>query len=199
MINVTDIFIKGIKKLFKDKGLSPFEYVFCFVCGGVNVETEVELSFMILPLEAFEKNHEKLPFSSFMFYKKDGCFFACDVGAFFHLINKRLTRTKTGDINFLKAPERGKNSICGFVGKCLLEYMKNEKLSRKELSIRLKIPYNKFNLILKGDTGAVGIDDMISISFEFQGRNNKSTYKVIIEKYPEKQKVNKIDSDLEYI
>ena len=195
MVNATNKFFKRTKEIMKEKGLSPFEYVICFICDDIKknkddpeAKLEVSLNFVIVPLEAFEKeDYSILPFDgSFYFYKKSGCFCACNTSSFFHLINKRLSINKEGELIFLKAPMRGMNSICGFFGKSLLEYMKSEKFTRKELSRRLKIPYYKINLICKGKTGKITLSDMIAISFEFQGKNNISTYSVLIEKYPEK-------------
>lgn len=197
MVNVTNIFLKKTKQIMKEKGLSPFEYVICFVCGEL-VELQVSLNILIVPLVEFENDKRKLPFKTFSFYKKNGCLLASETGSFFHFINKRITINKEGKIVFLKSPEKGKNSICWFIGQCLSEYLENEKLTKKELARNLKMSVNKLNKIFKGEAGDINLVDMISISFEFEGKNKKSTYKVIVEKYPEK-KVYKDDSVFSYI
>ena len=88
---------------------------------------------------------------------------------------------------FLKAPKKGRNSICWFIGRCLLEHIKNEKLTKRELARNLKMSVNKLNLIFKGGTQAVTLSEMIQISLEFEGKNKVSKYKVLFEKYPEKR------------
>ena len=182
MINVSESFIRKIKRIFKEKNLSLSNYVFCFTCGKVSEDNIVALNFLTVPIEDFEDSNEKLPFSSFTFFKKSNCFMACDTGAFLYLINKKLTANKNGEAVFTKAPKRGKNSYCGFIGKCFVEHMKNEKLSKRELARNIGMTVNKLNLIIKGETGNVNLDEMVSISFEFQGRHKISRYHVMVEK-----------------
>ncbi len=188
MINATNIFFKRTKELMKEKGLSPLNYVVCFVCTEIEAgKSEVGLNILIVPIEEFEKDGKKLPFKSFSFYKKSGCLIASEVGSFFHLINTRVTIGKEGQMVFLKAPKKGRNSICWFIGRCLLEHIKNEKLTKRELARNLKMSVNKLNLIFKGGTQAVTLSEMIQISLEFEGKNKVSKYKVLFEKYPEKR------------
>lgn len=185
MINVSTSFIKLIRNgILKEKNLSPSDYVFCFVINDTK-EGVGELSFLVVPIEEFETDEReaKLPFKNFLLFKKDNCWLASNVTAFMYLINKRVTLNKKGETAFVKAPKRGKYSFLGFVGDCLLQHIKNEKLTKEELSKNLKIPISRLKTILKGMNGTLAIDDMIAISFELQGKNKVATYSVLVEKY----------------
>lgn len=182
MINISNVFIKKVKSILKDKGLSNSEYVFCIICNDAGEQGQ-RLEFLIVPLITFENNEEKLPFKSFALYKKGGCWFSSENGSFFHLVSKRITVNKKGEIFLKKSPSIGLNSLSWFIGQCLLEHLKNEKLTRKELSINLKIPLYKLNLILSGKTNKIDLGNIINISREFQGCNKIKKYFVLFEKF----------------
>ncbi len=187
MINVTNVFLKRMKNIIKDKGVSPSDYVICFVCKSDKNEhekTTIGLSFLIVPLISFENDEAeaKLPFKNFLLFKKGGCWISSDTEVFFHLISRQITLNAKGEISILKAPKNGMNSIGGFVGKCLLEHLENEKLTKKELALNLQMSLYKLNLILKGSTGNINLENMIKISFELQGKNKVSKYAVLVEK-----------------
>ena len=192
MINISDSFINKIKLIFKEKSLSLSENVFCFVCGNI-IEDQIPLDFIVVPLEVFENNEEKLPFNNHSFFKKNGCLMSCSTEAFFYLINKRLTISKDGQTTFIEVPSRGKNSYCWFIGECLMEHLVNEKLTKKELARNIGMTVNKLNKIFKGDTGDIGIDEMVRMSFEFQGKYKASTYFVLVEKYIDKKLKHEIE------
>ena len=123
--------------------------------------------------------------------KKSGCFISTDGAAFFVLINKKVSISKDDkNMELLKAPSNGKNSMCGFIGKCLLEYIKNEKLTRKELIRRLALSDYKFNEIVAGNYVNLNLHDLINISSEFRGLNNVLEKIVIFEKCVEKNLVS---------
>ena len=67
MINVTDVFLNRIKEIIKEKGLSPLDYVICFVLGDI-VDMEVGLKYLIVPIESFESDEveSQLPFKNFI-------------------------------------------------------------------------------------------------------------------------------------
>lgn len=184
MVNVTDSFINKIKKVFKSKDLSLSDYVFCIVCGDI-LAKELKLDFLIVPIIAFEKEEEKkqLPFDKFSLYRKNGLWLCSDNGAFFHLINSKLSVDKEGNIFILKTKDKTKNSLSSFTGKCLFEHMKNEKLTKKELANNLHMSIGKLNKIFNGNSSSIGLKEIINISREFEGRNKiiKKPF-VIIEK-----------------
>jgi hypothetical protein len=191
MVNVSNSFLNKMKKIMKEKGISPLDNVICCVCednksseNNKKEEISVDLNFLIVSLEYFETydKEDRLPFKSFILFKKNKCWLSSDTGAFFHLINSRITLNKKKEIILVKSPKRGRYSICGFVGQSLIEHMKVENLSKKELSENLNISINKLNSILKGETGDFGIKEMLAISSEFQGKNKVSKYSVLIEK-----------------
>jgi predicted transcriptional regulator len=197
MVNVTNIFINTIKKIFKEKDLSLSDYVFCIVCGDL-VKDEARLDFLIVPLSSFEsvESELSLPFKKFIIYKKNGCWLSCDNGAFFHLINKKLSFNKQGEFILQKTTDDSKNSLSSFTGKCLMEHMKNEKLTRKELALNLNLTVSKLNLIFKGKSSSIGLSELLSMSKEFQGKNKISgQHFVMIEKITN---VNKKIQEYEY-
>lgn len=183
MINVSNSFLNIIKNIFKEREISMSDYVFCFTCGEL-INNEVSLNFLIVPLEEFEsdKNESQLPFINFILFKKGNYWLSSDVGAFFHLINKRISTNKKGEMIILKAPEKGKYSICGFVGSCLLDYLKNEKLTKQELSENLGMKINRLNSIFKGQVKNIDVKEITRISSEFKGKNKILNYFVLVEK-----------------
>lgn len=186
MVNVSDKFILFIKKQIISKGLNPKEFVICFVTHDVKDgdEHKVSVEMVIVPLESFsESSQNKLPFNSFMLLKKCGCWFSSDGSSFFHLINKQITLDKKGNTIFKQAPATGVESANGFVGKCIAEYLNDEKLTKKEFAHNVKMSLYKLNKLLKGNCGALNLKDMVNISLEFQGKNKISgKYFVMIEK-----------------
>lgn len=186
MINVTNVFIKKIKRILKEKGFSPFDVVFCIICeelkNNKTKDIEARLNFLIVPLSNFEDNEEKLPFRNFILFKKNGCWLSCDVSAFFHLINSKITFNKKGEVEIKKVSTTGINSMGSFVKKTLEEHMKNEILSKKELAKNLGMSNYKLNSILKGNVGSLNLSEMCAISREFQGKNKVSNYSVLVEK-----------------
>jgi hypothetical protein len=188
MVNVTNKFLSHIKNIFKQKNLSLSDYVFCFSCGGI-LDKNVSLSFLIVPISEFEdrKKEKKLPFEKFIIYKKNNCWLSCDLGAYFHLVNKRISIDNEENVVFQIVKDGLKNCLAQFVGKCLLEHMKREKLTKKELANNLKISVYKLEKIFKGSSEHLSVGDMVGISFEFEGKNKiASKYFVMVEKINQK-------------
>jgi len=184
MVNVTNKFLSHLKKIFKQKNLSLSDYVFCFSCGDI-LDKNVSLSFLIVPISEFEdrEKEKKLPFEKFIIYKKNNCWLSCDLGAYFHLVNKRLSTNEEGNVFFQSIKDGSKNCLAQFVGKCLFEHMEREKLTKKELANNLKISVYKLKKIFKGSSEHLSVGDMVSISFEFEGKNKiASKYFVMVEK-----------------
>ena len=191
MVNVSDKFLLKIKENLKSNGMNSEDFVICIICR--DVEGGVTIDFAIMPLYIFEdrKNpdaprSEKLPFSPFLLYKKLGCWIVSDNGAFFHLINSRITIDKEGNIVIKRLPEDSKYNLCTFVGECLIEHMKNEKLTKKTLANYLKVSLFKLNKIFKG-TFNLSVTELLAISMEFEGTNKVSKYFVMTEKIVEKK------------
>lgn len=214
MINVTNSFLDFIKKDFKVKNISLSDYVFCFSCGDMlNVDKseenkfEVSLKFLIVPISAFEEEEKerKIPFDRFIIYKKNDLWLSCNLEAYFHLVNTQVSINKDGIVVLKKTKDGNKNSLSCFIGKCLFEHMKKEKLTKKELANNLSISVYKLEKIFKGSSSHIGISEMVSISFEFEGKNKiSSKYFVIIEKtgndkYKKSEKLNYEEEDYEEI
>ena len=191
MINVTTSFIAFMKKTLRDRNLSPADNVICFL---TNKDTkDVRINFLIIPLNSFESTEAEcsLPFKNFALIKKGGCWMCSDNGAFFHLINSRITVNKENELQIISINTKskntiennGRNSMGNFVKSFLLEHMKNEKLSRVELAINLKITNHKLNLFLKGNVSNLNLIDIVNITREFQGKNNIKKYFVLFEKF----------------
>jgi len=184
MVNVSDKFLRKMKSILKAKNLNHLDYVICFVCKK-NEENKLYLDVAILPLYIFEnpeQHRDKLPFKSFLLYKKLGCWIVSDDGAFFHLINSKITIDKNDVLKVIKKSINSKDNFCGFVGKCMIEHLKNEKLTKKELSINLRMPIIRLNKLLKGNLQDLSLEEMCMISMEFEGKNKVSKHFVMFEK-----------------
>lgn len=197
MVNVSDKFLLKMKEIMKSNGMNPEDFVICIICR--DVEGGVTLDFAIMPLYVFEdrKNpdalhSEKIPFRPFLLYKKLGCWIVSDNGAFFHLINSKITINEEGNVLVKKLPEDSKDNLKTFVGECLVEHMKNEKLTKKTLANYLKVSLYKLNKILKG-TFNLSIKELLTISMEFEGTNKVSKYFVMTEKIVEEKSYDDLD------
>lgn len=183
MINVSDSYLKFVKKTLKSQGLNSEDYVTCFICKPGKQDTQI-LSTMLVSLHLFEdkEQEERLPFKNAFLYKKMGCWLASDISAFLFLVSRKITIDKNNKLKAIKVPTEGKNSLIYFIGSCLKDHVKKKKLSNKELSINLRLTMYQFNKILKGTFTNLSIKDMINISMEFEGRNNFAKRFVMIEK-----------------
>lgn len=181
MINVSDSFIIHMKEVMKLKGIKPSQYVICFVTNKTENTKVYNLTIIFVPLVNFEKNKD-IPFDSFLLIKKSGCWFVVDYNFLFHAVSRKITINTTGDIEFVNVPLTGEDSMVFFVGQCLLEHMKEFKLTQKEICLNLGLSLYKFNKIISGKYD-LDLKSMCAISRELQGFNNKLVYSVIVEKY----------------
>lgn len=182
MINVSEKFMSKMKFIMKEKRLSYNDYVICIhlVDSYSRDSKRCSLYVSFAHMDEFKEGNMS---SLDLMLKKSGCFISTDGGAFFILINKQISISKDGaNIELFKAPSKGKKSMCGFIGKCLLEYIKNEKLTRKELIRRLNLTSYKFDEIIAGNYGNLNVHDLVNISSEFRGLNNVLEKIVLFEK-----------------
>lgn len=181
MVNVSDKFLRRIKSILKSKKLNFKDFVICFICKKTD-EKKLYLDFTILPLYIFEKREHKnkIPFQSFLLYKKLGCWIVSDSDAFFHLINSRITINKDDTLKVIRQSKNSKNNLCTFIGKCMVEHLKNEKLSKKELAINLRMDIARLSKLLKGKSLDLNLAEMCRISGEFEGRNKVSSKHFVI-------------------
>jgi len=190
MINISKTFAEKMKKSMKSNGLNPEDFVICFSasdCSSKDSEkkSSVSLSCVIIPLYVFSKSStEKISVDVDlnMLFKRYGCWIASNTAAFFHLINRKVSFDKNNSIVFIQVDMKSKNNFAHFVGGCVTEHMKNEKLSKKQLRLNLKLTTTRFKQLLDGKLN-LNLTDLYSISREIKGENKISKFSVLIEKF----------------
>jgi hypothetical protein len=194
MVNVSDEFISAMKDTMNSQGLNPSDFVVCFVVRGKVSDEVRELQIMFVPLRDFESGDSegkaKLPFEPFCLIKRHGCWLVSDMNFLMASITKKIIINKEGQVVLEPVLLRGETSMVYFVGQCLIEHMKNNKLTQKELRANINLTNYKLNKIISGDYD-LDLDTMCRISWELQGKNNKLHYEVMVEKC--------VDSSKKYI
>jgi hypothetical protein len=181
MVNISDSLLKHLINIEIKQGLNPSDFIITFIIDKTKQQDSIKI--MFIPIFDYEDKNANIPFTSYFLIKRLGVWLACDADFFFYGSIRKFCLDKNKNICTKIVPSVGKNSFIYFLGRCLVEHMQKEKLTKKELCNNIKISSYKLNKIINGTYDYITIKDLSDISIEIQGINKKRTYKVLVEKY----------------